>query len=323
MAFGIIVNGISIPDEKVIAVHDLADHVSPAVVASKVGLLKSQVIDIRKYLREGLADEIVQMRKNMKARTAAPKQPAAQRVRTPKPAAKAKAPSKSKVKEPSPLEVLSVIAESSSRVFQKDIMQAIGFNGRKVVQTILKGLREKKLVDYKHPGTYSPTLEGINHLRLRNPDCKPHKKALDRAREVAYAVKLESEPKEVKKQEPGEVMVFSNASEKNNFVKEKFTAIDLAWYCEDCGAPQGKPHSYDCPVVKHAAKKLTESIEKQSGSVAGCLADIDTIFEKQAIQKLETQVELLNNIHALTGRLAEEMKQSLVEVKTFLGGCNE
>lgn len=302
MAFGIIVNGISIPDEKVIAVHDLADHVSPAVVASKVGLLKSQVIEIRKYLREGVADEIVQMRKNMKARTAAPKKPAALRVKTPKAKAKAKAaPSKATVKEPSPLEVLSVIAESSSRVFQKDIMQAIGFNGRKVVQTILKGLREKKLVDYKHPGTYSPTLEGINHLRLRNPDCKPHENAQVRAREFAYAVKVESEPKEVINQAPGKIDV----------------------YCKECGAKDRLSHSDDCPVVKHAAKKLTESIDKQAGSVAGCLADIDTIFEKQAIQKLETQVELLNKIHALTGRIAEEMKQSLVEVKTFLGGGNE
>lgn len=300
MAFGIIVNGLSIPDEKVIAVHDLADHVSPAVVASKVGLLKSQVIEIRKYLREGLADEIVNMRKNMKARTAVTKQPATQRVRTPKPASKAKAPSKSKVKEPSPLEVLSVIAESRSRVFQKDIMQAIGFNGRKVVQTILKGLREKKLVDYKHPGTYSPTLEGINHLRLRNPDCKPHENAQVRARGIAYSVKLESDPKEVINQVPGKIDV----------------------YCKECGGKDRLSHSDDCPVVKHAAKKLTESIEKQSGSVAGCLADIDTIFEKQAIQKLETQVELLNKIHALTGRLAEEMKQSLAEVKTFLGAAS-
>jgi len=298
MAFGIIVNGISIPDEKVIAVHDLADHVSPAVVASKVGLLKSQVIEVRKYLRAGVADEIVQMRKNMKAKTAAPKQPAALRVRTPKPADKAKdAVVKKLEKEPSPLKVLSVIAESSSRVAQKDIMQATGFNGRKAIQTTLKGLREKKLVDYKHPGTYSPTLEGINHLRLRNPDCKPHKKALDRAREVAYAVKVESEPKEVKKQEPGKVVS----------------------YCNDCGVPEGTLHSDDCRVVKHAAKKLTESIEKQSGSVAGCLADIDTIFEEQAIQKLQTQIELLGKIHALTGKLAEEMAQSLAEVKTFLG----
>lgn len=298
MAFGIIVNGISIPDEKVIAVHDLADHVSPAVVASKVGLLKSQVIEIRKYLRAGVADEIVQMRKNMKARTAVPKKPATQRVRTPKPAAKAKdAAAKKLEKEPSPLKVLSVIAESSSRVAQKDIVKATGFSGRKVIQTILKGLREKKLVDYKHPGNYSPTLEGINHLRLRNPDCKPHKKALDRAREVAYSVKVESEPKEVKKLEPGEFYV----------------------YCTDCGVPEGTLHSDDCPRVKHAAKKLTESIEKQSGSVAGCLADIDTIFEKQAIKKLQTQIELLGKIHALTGKLAEEMAQSLAEVKTFLG----
>lgn len=308
MAFGIIVNGISIPDEKVIAVHDLADHVSPAVVASKVGLLKSQVIDIRKYLREGVAEEIVNTRKNMKARTAVPKQPAAQRVRAPKPkpkienapkpAAKAKAAAEKALgREPSALEVLSVIAESKSRVFQKDIMHATGFNGRKAIQTILKGLREKKLVDYKHPGTYSPTLEGVNHLRLRNPDCKPHVKALERAREVAYAVKVESEPKEVSNQVPGKIEV----------------------YCKECGANDRLSHSYDCPVVKHAAKKLTESIEKQSGSVAGCLADIDTIFEKQAIQKLGTQVELLNKIHALTGKLAEEMKQSLAEVKTFLG----
>lgn len=297
MAFGIIVNGVSIPDEKVIAVHDLADHVSPAVVASKVGLLKSQVIEVRKYLREGVAEEIVKMRKNMKATKAVAKQPAALRVKTPKPAAKAKAPSKSKVKEPSPIEVLSVIAESSSRVFQKDIMQAIGFNGRKVVQTILKGLREKNLVDYKHPGTYSPTLEGINHLRLRNPDCKPHENAQVRARGIAYSVKLESEPKEVINQAPGKIVS----------------------YCTDCGVPEGTLHSDDCPRVKHADKKLTESIEKQSGSVAGCLADIDTIFEKQAIQKLQTQIELLGKIHALTGKLAEEMAQSLAEVKTFLG----
>jgi len=297
MSFGIIVNGISIPDEKVIAVHDLADHVSPAVVGSKVGLLKSQVIEVRKYLRAGVADEIVQMRKNMKARTAVPKQPAALRVRTPKPAYKANQPAvKTLEKEPSSLKVLSVIAESSSRVAQKDIVKATGFNGRKVIQAILKGLREKKLVDYKHPGNYSPTLEGINHLRLRNPDCKPHEKALVRAREAAYDVKLESEQKEVKKQEPGAV----------------------TFYCTDCNQPEGF-HSNDCPRVKHAAKKLTESIDKQAGSVAGCLADIDTIFEKQAIQKLETQVDLLNKIHALTGKLAEEMKQSLAEVKTFLG----
>tara|TARA_Y100001001_G_scaffold59284_2_gene56129 strand:- start:6458 stop:7363 length:906 start_codon:yes stop_codon:yes gene_type:complete len=298
MAFGIVVNGISIPDEKVIAVHDLADHVSPAVVGSKVGLLKSQVLEVRKWLRDGLAEEIVKARKNMKARTVVPKQPAAQRVRTPKPAAKAKAPAEKRLgREPSALEVLSVIASSKSRVAQKDIVQATGFSGRKVIQTILKGLREKKLVDYKHPGTYSPTLEGINHLRLRNPDCKPHKKALDRAREVAYAVKVESEPKEVSNQVPGKIEV----------------------YCKECGAKDRLSHSDDCPVVKHVAKKLTESIEKQSGSVAGCLADIDTIFEKQAIQKLGTQVELLNKIHALTGKLAEEMKQSLAEVKTFLG----
>lgn len=298
MEFGIIVNGISIPDEKVIAVHDLADHVSPAVVGAKVGLLKSQVLEVRKWLRDGIAEEIDRSRKKMKAKPVAPQAPKARKVFDKKPVEKPKPVTTSTAgRKPSALEVLAVIAESSCRVAQKDIMQATGFNGRKDIQTILKGLREKKLVDYKHPGTYSPTLEGINHLRLRNPDCKPHAKALERAREVAYAVKLESESKEVKKQEPGA----------------------LTFYCTDCNQPEGF-HSDDCQRVKHAAKKLIESVDKQAGSVAGSLADIDSIFEKQAIQKLETQVELLNKIHALTGKLAEEMKQSLAEVKTFLGG---
>lgn len=305
MSFGVVVNGISIPDEKVIAVHGLSEETNAAYVGSQVGLLKSQVLEVRKWLRDGLADEIDHSRKKKKPKPAPPPPPQARKVFDKKPVGKpnsvAKKPS---LRKPSALEVLAVIAQSSARIYQKDIMQITNFYDRRTVQDILKGLRSKNLVDYKNPGTYSPTLEGISYLRLRDPDCKPHEKALARAQNSASGVVVKSKPEKPKQE--------SDLRE----VKELNPSNVL--YCEGCAGAKGMC-SNDCPRVKKADKNLTESLEKQSASIDSHLADIDNIFEKQAIQKLETQVELLNKIHELTGKLAEEMQQSLAEVKTFLG----
>lgn len=286
MPFGIVVNGVSIPDHKVIAIHDMKAYVSPAVVASKLGMLKSQVVEVRTRLREGLAEDVERIKRGNFAQRAAKKSTAT-------PAGKATPDRQTEpAKSVTELQVLTVIAKASARAFMKEVVKATGTNNRAHISDLLKSLRDKKRVEYRHPGTYSPTLAGLAYLREHAPDCRPHPNAVKRA----------------------------GVHEKNQ--PEKAAATPEAPPNKPEPAPQATPakvlsedeikalYAVTIPPMENAGSELAQS----------ALADLDEVFARQAVAKLTMQLELLEKSYHLLGKLSQDINGSITELKTFMEG---
>lgn len=319
MKLGVIACGAVIADEKVIEVYNLRDHISPVTVAAKVGGLSSaHVREIRIQLRNGLADKVEKMI-NQNQAPVRPKINKAKKPKAPLPKVVSEKPKVEKVMKNSDqnkfteLEVLSVIAESGSRLFLKDVALQLNSEDKKPIKALLFSLRKKQLVDYKNPGTYSITLKGIGLLKTEKPDCKPSENSYLRANGLPAKT---GDGKQNKRQQ------------KNAVKKPDSPAVPLCPVCNDSSGQ----HKEGCRLGKwvNAVQKASQTIDtikpdvkpdapKESNEIAEQLAGIDQFFERQALQKLESQIELLDKIHRLTGKLAEEMANSLAEIKTFLG----